>query len=127
MRDGMARIKQELGPNAVIVQSRKVRRKGIMGFFAPPQIEITAAVETPERLQSGLPRNNSFQGKIERELSELRTLINRLLARDSMSAEEKKRERRELEIWRSRLDEQEIYSELITQYLEEIKGSLSDE
>ena len=123
----MVRIKQELGPNAVIVQSRKVRRKGVLGFFTPPQIEITAAVETPERLQSGLPRNNSFQGKIERELSELRTLINRLLARDSMSAEEKKRERRELEIWRSRLEEQEIYSELITQYLEEIKGSLSGE
>ena len=35
MKEGMLRIREELGPEAVIVQSRKVRLKGLKGFFAP--------------------------------------------------------------------------------------------
>ncbi|NLZ38489.1 MAG: flagellar biosynthesis protein FlhF [Firmicutes bacterium] len=45
VQEGLQQIKKELGPDAIILQSRKVRKKGLLGLFAPPMIEITAAVD----------------------------------------------------------------------------------
>ena len=127
MREGMDRIKNELGSDAVIVQSRKVKKKGLLGFFSSPQIEITAAVESPNIPSNGQPRNNFFEEKIQQELSDLRGLVNRVLTRDNMPSEEISRERKELTNWRARLETQEVAPELITKYLDEIKQHLSGE
>lgn len=45
MKEALDKIKKELGPDALIIESRKVRRKGIVGFFQQPQIEVTAVLE----------------------------------------------------------------------------------
>ncbi len=45
MKEGMARIKLDLGDDALILRSRKVRRKGLRGFFLPKQLEIVAAAD----------------------------------------------------------------------------------
>lgn len=45
MKEALDQIKKELGPDALIIESRKVRRKGIVGFFQQPQIEVTAVLE----------------------------------------------------------------------------------
>lgn len=41
----MSKIKRELGPEAVILQTRQVKEGGFLGFFARTKVEITAAVE----------------------------------------------------------------------------------
>jgi len=49
MQEAIRLIKQDMGPEAVIVSSYRVPAKGLAGFFLPRLLEVTAAVdETPE-------------------------------------------------------------------------------
>ncbi|MNR86239.1 Flagellar biosynthesis protein FlhF [compost metagenome] len=43
------KIKMDLGPDAVILHSRTFKRGGIFGFFSKEQVEVLAAIDTPER------------------------------------------------------------------------------
>lgn len=45
MQDAMAMIKNELGRDAVILHTRKLKKGGIFGFFSKELIEVVAAVE----------------------------------------------------------------------------------
>ncbi|MBU4532804.1 MAG: flagellar biosynthesis protein FlhF [Eubacteriales bacterium] len=47
MREAMQRIKEDMGPDAVILASRKVRGRGILGLFRPRRLEVTAALDEP--------------------------------------------------------------------------------
>ena len=49
INEAMTRIKYELGKNALIISQKKVRRKGLKGFFSPKLIEVTAAIENSEQ------------------------------------------------------------------------------
>jgi len=53
MSEAMKLIKDDLGPNAVIVSSEQAPRRNIRDFFAPRQLIITAAVE--EQVEKSLP------------------------------------------------------------------------
>jgi flagellar biosynthesis protein FlhF len=85
MKEGMIRIKKDLGSDAIILHSRKVRRKGLRGFFMPRQVEIIAAID-PKKDE---PSINSVMIKkamekdkemslIARELKELRGVVSEL-------------------------------------------------
>ncbi|HHY77114.1 MAG TPA: flagellar biosynthesis protein FlhF [Clostridiales bacterium] len=45
VQDAYQKVKVELGKDAVIINTRKIRRKGIKGFFSKPIIEVVAAVD----------------------------------------------------------------------------------
>lgn len=45
MNEAIAKIKHELGREAVIVSQRKVRKNGFIGFFSKKIIEVTVAVD----------------------------------------------------------------------------------
>lgn len=45
MNEAMARIRNELGKDAIIVSQRKIRKEGIKGYFTPKLIEVTAALD----------------------------------------------------------------------------------
>ncbi|MBS3984539.1 MAG: flagellar biosynthesis protein FlhF [Selenomonadales bacterium] len=45
MQIALHMLRKELGPEAVIVSSRTVREPGILGWFRPAKVEVTAAVE----------------------------------------------------------------------------------
>jgi flagellar biosynthesis protein FlhF len=45
MPEALARVKQELGPSAVILHTRSFKRGGLMGLGAKTVVEITAGVE----------------------------------------------------------------------------------
>jgi flagellar biosynthesis protein FlhF len=45
MQEAMLKVKMDLGSEAVIMHSRKVRRKGLAGFFAKPMVEVVAAID----------------------------------------------------------------------------------
>jgi len=57
MQEAIRLIKQDLGPDAVIVSSYKIPAKGLIGLFSPRLLEVTAALdETPEiQLSVGCP------------------------------------------------------------------------
>jgi flagellar biosynthesis protein FlhF len=45
MNEALTRIRYELGKDAVIVSQRKIRKGGLLGFFAKKILEVTAAVD----------------------------------------------------------------------------------
>jgi flagellar biosynthesis protein FlhF len=49
MSEALRMVKAELGPDAMIISSRKERRKGIFGYFRKPVFEITAALDHSPR------------------------------------------------------------------------------
>lgn len=53
MQVALHMLRKELGPEAVIVSSRSVREPGILGWFRPARVEVTAALErvTESRLE----------------------------------------------------------------------------
>ncbi|MBN1142149.1 MAG: flagellar biosynthesis protein FlhF [Deltaproteobacteria bacterium] len=52
MASGLKKIKETLGPDALILSTRTMRRKGL-GVLGKPYLEITAAKESPELKHSG--------------------------------------------------------------------------
>ncbi len=49
MNEAMTRIRYELGNEAIIISQRRIRKKGIMGFFSKRVIEVTAAVDNESK------------------------------------------------------------------------------
>ena len=45
MQEALLKVKMDLGSEAVIMNSRKVRRKGLFGLFRKPLIEVVAAID----------------------------------------------------------------------------------
>ncbi|MDQ0285576.1 flagellar biosynthesis protein FlhF [Desulfofundulus luciae] len=45
MQEAMRLIKEDMGPDAVIIGSYRLPRKSIFDFFRPPQLEVTAALD----------------------------------------------------------------------------------
>jgi Flagellar GTP-binding protein len=48
MKEALTLIKRDLGPDAIIVSSHKIREKGIRGWFMPPKLEVIAVLEKAE-------------------------------------------------------------------------------
>jgi flagellar biosynthesis protein FlhF len=44
-RAAIRQAKNEMGRDAIILHSRQIKRNGIIGWFSPPQIEITVAMD----------------------------------------------------------------------------------
>ncbi|MDA8229145.1 MAG: flagellar biosynthesis protein FlhF [Desulfitobacterium hafniense] len=70
----MGKVKRDLGPDAVILQTRQFREGGIFGLFSKVKVEITAAIEEipaskklnpqPSRgCQGSVSQNQSLSGK----------------------------------------------------------------
>ncbi|WP_027389529.1 flagellar biosynthesis protein FlhF [Chrysiogenes arsenatis] len=45
MQEAMERIKKDLGPDAVILSTKKITKPGSFGIFSRPLIEVTAAID----------------------------------------------------------------------------------
>jgi len=58
MKEAMALIKKELGPDAVILSTRKIVKNGSFGLFSRPMIEVTAAVDYTAKREVKKPKEN---------------------------------------------------------------------
>jgi len=93
-------VKAEMGLDAMILSSKKERRKGILGYFSKPYFEVTAALEprppvrpNPYREPEPAPParelstreefQNSMLGPLAREVRELKQRIEALSKRDA--------------------------------------------
>lgn len=99
MTEAMQMVKAELGPDAMIISSRKERRKGILGIFTRPVIRITVAVEPPAPRRNVSCREEepledstrdefrrSMLEPLARELRELRQRVDSLTVRDEAAS-----------------------------------------
>lgn len=102
MTEAMQMVKAELGPDAMIISSRKERRKGILGIFTRPVIRITVAVEPPAPRRSVSCREEepledstrdefrrSMLEPLARELRELRQRVDSLTVRDESASRDR--------------------------------------
>lgn len=105
MADAMRIIKAELGPDAVIMSSQQVRKKGFLGLFQKKELEVFAGYDEPEKdfgpqiraAQQALSRMRSEQSaetpvtapqtpqneNLGRTIDELRGLVEKLTDRVS--------------------------------------------
>jgi flagellar biosynthesis protein FlhF len=131
VQEGMLQIKRELGPEAVIIESRKVREKGLRGLFAPAKVEITAAVDTPLQTPLAAVREKDTQDhRLQREIVELKQMVNQLVSRQQKQNIE---EKGPFYRWMQRLIDNDVDPALAQQILTEIhedfavENALSDE
>lgn len=45
MQEALIKVKMDLGSEAVIMNSKKVKPKGFLGLFKKPLIEVVAAID----------------------------------------------------------------------------------
>ncbi len=82
MSEALRMVKAEMGGDAMILTSRKERRKGLMGLFSAPIYEVTAALDPRP---APLPATNPYLEKPVRE-PEVRELSTREEFQNSMLA-----------------------------------------
>ena len=76
LAEAMARIRDDLGGEAVIISSRRVRRQGLRGYLYPLVVEVTAAVEEGKT-------GGAVEGKdqLSIELASLKAVVSDLATR----------------------------------------------
>jgi flagellar biosynthesis protein FlhF len=101
MSEALKMVKAELGRDAMILSSKKERRKGILGLFSKPYFEVTAALDprpvprpdayreqpapAPEReLSTREEFQNSMLGPLAREVRELKQRLEALSRKDAL-------------------------------------------
>lgn len=77
--EAMNKMKMELGPDAIILNTRTIRKKGIKGLFKKPMVEITAAYEEKDLLLFKKPKDDNFI-KINNELATLKNMMEQISA-----------------------------------------------
>lgn len=101
MAEALKMVKAELGADAMILSSRKERRKGILGIFSKPYFEVTAALDPRpaapkpnpyrEREERELTTKEEFQnsmlGPLARELRELRERVEKMATKEAAQAQ----------------------------------------
>lgn len=129
MQEGLLRVKEDLGPEAVIIHSRKIRPKGIRGFFLPPRLEITAALESYPGI-NGI-KEKLLLAEVEKQLrdgiSEIKAHIDCLASRGEFPCEYREEESEGFKNWQKKLEQQDLYPGLIQDLLEGIRNGFAGE
>ena len=73
-QDALAKLKKDLGSEAVILNTRTIRQKGFLGFFKKPVVEIIAAKDNSHKKINKIKREEGISD-INSELRALRNLV----------------------------------------------------
>lgn len=118
MNEAMVRIRYELGSDAVIVSQRKIRQKGIAGFFKPRKIEVTAAADDKvKKVKETIEKKE----EIEKEITELKGMLQNLL-----NQKENTQKRDSKNKTRQKLIENDVPQEVIEAIYDRIKANTGD-
>ena len=70
----MNKLRSELGPDAIILNTRTIKQKGFFGFLKKPMVEITAAFEEKDLISRRTPVDNNWS-KFNNEIQDLKNMI----------------------------------------------------
>lgn len=97
MAEALQMVKTELGPDAMIISSRREKRKGILGLFSKPVFRVTATTGAPPtRRYPAVPEETSQESTtldefrksmlepLVRELRELRERVDAIAGQDEI-------------------------------------------
>lgn len=88
MNDAMNKIKNDLGIDAVIISSRKVRKPGMLGVFSKKLMEVTAAVDNSEKEPDSY--NENQDSTMEESINALKKVMEKHSERAKVSEHKKK-------------------------------------
>lgn len=117
MQEAYLAIRRDLGPEAVIIATRRVRPPGLRGLFQAPRLEVTAAVETG----AGAPARRE-ESALERELVEIRRTLEKLTSSTSATGASGP-----LAEYRRLLLAQDIGEDLVEDLLAGMEGATNEE
>ena len=134
--EGLQRIKKELGPEAVILQTRPVRRRGLRGFFLPRQLEILAALDTrkEEKAELGQALTSVLAGdkrteKVAAELEELKSYVMQISAAtaetEGSAAVDGSALKTPVAYWRRYLEHQDLDRMLLQELIREVETEIA--
>lgn len=141
MTDALTKVKTDLGTGAMILHTRSVKRGGWLGIGARTLIEITATADphietaraavTPVAAQPAprqqTPAPSISEPTVNRDLSEIRSMVRDLLRRNSATAAPPPASvPAELIEYYSRLMGQHVAQELVNKLVERVGGRLQD-
>jgi flagellar biosynthesis protein FlhF len=87
VNEAMIKIKNELGRDAVILNTRKIKSPGVFGFFKKPLVEVVAAVDGGKEVASKPDLN---EAEIQQLRDELKKVVEeRQVEKDKAKPEEK--------------------------------------
>jgi len=128
--EGLQQIRKELGNDALILQTRPVRRKGLRGIFTPRQVEILVALdsrpqekmEITEALTRALAEEERAK-KVQAELQELKTMVKQLVAvppvSETVSLQDGVATKGPVAYWRRYLEHQDLDAALLQELFKE--------
>ena len=127
MSEAVSRIKYELGPDAVIVNTRNIRKKGITGLFKPPMIEVIAASESkkPSPAYSG-NKDAEYSKLLESKINSLTEQFESILkanadtpeSTETLPTPEVKEEKKEVKFTLAKKEENEVVNEVVNEVIE---------
>lgn len=137
MKEGLVKVKKELGMDAVILYTRRVRRRGLRGFFTPRQVEIIAGVDTVKGNSSAnsavLKKFNEKEREMSvmaREIENLKSQISEIstVADFNDSAESNGKtvtKKKSSAYWRSYLEHHDLDPALLEEIFNEAEADAS--
>lgn len=75
--EAMTKLKNELGQDAIILNTRTIKQKGFFGIFKKPIVEITAAFEEKDLISKNKNSANKLR-EINNEIQDLKKMIGEL-------------------------------------------------
>ena len=70
MNEAIIKVKSELGIDAVILNSRKIKQPGILGFFKKNVVEVVAAIDEDYKIETKYSKKSKIKTKLEPEKTE---------------------------------------------------------
>lgn len=119
--EAMLKMKKELGQDAIILNTKTVRKKGIIGFFQKPIVEVTAAFEEKNILPMRTSEDDKFK-KINSELIALKSMVEELatnITRENTNLSTK------LEKYRNKLIENGVEYHIATSILKDLSQQIN--
>lgn len=143
----MGKVKQELGYEAVILQTREFREGGFLGFFGTMKVEITAAIEeepvrgpkkpTPDdeyeveevKLPIAQPVSNSEDqpGALQGEIKAMRLMLEKMNKQMVGLGEEKSVWPPLLQRWADHLQDRGVNGNLVKRLMSQVQQTLTPE
>lgn len=66
-RTAIRKAKEEMGRDAIILQTRQIRRNGLLGWISPPQVEVTVALDDTLQVQTDRNRSRETPAREEKK------------------------------------------------------------
>jgi len=90
IQEAMIKVKTELGRDAIILHTRKIRKPGLLGFFKKPFIEVVAAIDSEYNPQNKTNLNtkknrassksfHSSEKNFDKEISSIKDMLDLVL------------------------------------------------